>query len=112
MRAILFIIVLMASGAAYAEEPVMIIRFNQESVSYEKQLYNVVKHATEIKPDVVFIANSINPRGANSSSQIKAGNRAQDFVNQLQTMGLARNQVHLSQTEGNLEFQEIHLYAR
>jgi hypothetical protein len=105
-----------AAQSAMSDVPLVIIRFNQRTVMYERQLYNAIAKAVAIKPDVVLDIISFVPLTGNTQAdeRLKDNALAQSskVVNSLRNMGIPQERMHVSR-EGSPEirFHEIHVYV-
>lgn len=96
--------------------PLVVIRFNQRRVFFEKPLYNAVAKAVAVKPNVVFDVVSFVPQGSSSDSQERldanaAGQQGQ-VVKTLQQIGIPRNQIRVSRDVApDAQFHEVYVYV-
>lgn len=99
MRKLLIIITLALSflpvyGSAYADmapetrTPLVVIRFTERNVYYEKALYNAVAKAVETKPDVVF--DVVAMPGLRSST---ANNHSDQVARSIEQMGIPAGRI-------------------
>lgn len=105
-----------ASGGA-SDVPLVIIRFNQRTVMYDRQLYNAVAKAVEIKPEVVFDVVSFVPETGNERTDDRLANDAlaktSDVVNSLRGMGIPQEHMRVSRESApGLRSHEIHVYVQ
>lgn len=99
------------------DKPLMVIRFNQRKVYYEKSLYNTVSKAVVVKPTVMFDVVAVSPVLGDSSEQqsfadatANAGNRV---MKTLRDIGVPQSRMSYSQiTDANIEFPEVRLFVR
>ncbi len=112
----------MPEETAYVSEqpvsniPLVVIRFNQRKVMYERQLYNAIAKAVEVKPSVVldvvsFVPTTGNERNDEKISQAALG-QTSTVVNSLRSMGIPQERMRVS-TEGTpgLPYHEVHIYV-
>lgn len=97
--------------------PLMVIRFNQRSVYFEKQLYNTVSRALQAKSTVMFDLVAVAPaRGdARQQAALKATNAQNGgkVVKVLRDMGVPQSRMTYSQTvDPSLDFGEVRLFVR
>lgn len=91
--------------------PLMIIRFNQRHVYFERSLYNVVSKALEVKSSVMFDLVSMVP-GSERGAAAAEGNLGK-VVSALSEMGVPRSRLSISRQDApNLEASEVHLFVR
>ncbi len=72
-----------AQAQAYRSKPLIIIRFNQPVVHYEKALQSAVLRAMQAKPDIRFTLISFAPAYGNTATQAQLAERAATLVNQI-----------------------------
>lgn len=77
-----FLAALLSPGLSPAgtAAPLMTIRFNNDSVSYEKNLGKAVKMAQEIKPGVFFDLVAISPETENKNTNKKFDDNAKAYA--------------------------------
>lgn len=102
--------------SSHLDTPLMIVRFNQDRVYYEKPLYNAVSQALEAKPGVMFNLVSVVPLTSSASY-----NQKQDavskrnmgaFVGSMVNMGVPENRIRVQyQQAPEVEANEIQLYV-
>lgn len=105
-----------ATQPAASDVPLVIIRFNQRKVMYERQLYNAIAKAVEIKPDVVLDIISFVPQTGNSRAddrlQSSALTQTSGVINSLRGMGIPQERMHVSrEASPNIRFHEVHVYV-
>lgn len=106
-------------GQRYAsanEIPLVVIRFNQRRVFFEKPLYNAVSKAVAAKPNVVFDVVSFVPQASSSGSQDKvdanAASQQASVINTLQQIGISRQQIRVSRDIApDTQFHEVYVYV-
>ncbi len=103
--------------AAQADIPLVVIRFNQPRIHYEKQLYNALQRAVDIKPALLIQLVSYVPQGNDRSSNQRAEKQANAEVAQvmrsLNTMGVPQSRVGVQREQTSaIRYHEIHLYVR
>lgn len=77
-------------AAIEAARPLMVIRFNQRNVYYQRPLYNAASRALQIKPDVVFSVVASGPEADG------VGQRGGEVVQALAGMGIPQRQIQYS----------------
>lgn len=102
--------------AAASEIPLVVIRFNQRKVFYERPLYNAVSKAVAIKPNVVFDVVSFVPQGTSDDSQDKldqmAASQQSAVIGTLRSMGIPARQIRTSRDIApDTQFHEIYIYV-
>ena len=101
---------------AQSNVPLVVIRFNQDRVMFERQLYNAIAKAVEIKPTVVMDVVSFLPETGNDrlneKLHAKASGETARVVNSLVSMGIPKERMHVSQEAGaGLQYHEVHVYV-
>jgi hypothetical protein len=101
-----------AASAAYSDHtttPLMVIRFNQPRVYFQRPLYNAVSKALQAKNTVMFQIINYAPAGA----EAKADRDLQAVLASLNQMGVPPSRIAVSnQEDPSLRFSEVHLYVR
>lgn len=96
--------------------PLLVIRYNQQRVYYEKQLFNAATKALDIKPSVVFSIVSFVPQFGSSSQQKRLEKASSQQINQLvgklREMGLPRDRINVSTEKvSDARHHEIYVYV-
>ena len=98
------------------EKPLMVIRFNQPHLRFEKQLYTVVSQALQAKPSVMFDIVSVAPRAQDSSDQDRYNQMtAQNTHRVLATLtdiGLPQSRISLTTAQDNVPASEVRIFVR
>jgi uncharacterized protein YggE len=95
---------------AQSDVPLLVLRYNQPRIYYDKQLYSAVSKAVAIKPTVTFSLVSFVPAGDGAESAANAQTNA--VVASLQRMGIPRNHINVSnQSVDDSRYHEIYLYV-
>lgn len=102
--------------ASASDIPLVVIRFNQDRVLYEHQLYNAIAKAVEIKPSVVFDVVSFVPKTGNRRKDEKIASHADQetskVVGSLRKMGIPQARMHVTnESAPNLRYHEVHVYV-
>jgi hypothetical protein len=102
---------------SHAEDAVMIIRFNKQSVDYKKQLEQIVSVAMEAKPDVFFDIVTIVPETGSMRKDRENKDKSSLYSNQVvEIMRKAKvipDNIRLSfQNSKIVKDSEIHIFAR
>jgi hypothetical protein len=102
--------------AAQSDSPLMVIRFNQQRVYYDRQLYTAATKALEIKPSVRFSVVSFVPQFGSDNEKKALMNSAvaqtNKLVSELQQMGLPKDRIAVSrEIVGDSRHHEIYLYV-
>jgi hypothetical protein len=112
----LLIAVFGSFGAFAAEKPVMVIRFNQEYVDYQKSLTKVVNSALAAKPDVLFDVVAVVPEAGsksdNAKMQARASQLAAKLVGNLNAAGVKPEQIRTTYQNSAVADSEIHIFVR
>ena len=98
-------------------KPLVLLRFNQRSVYYEKQLFMAISRAVEAKSSVQFDVVSMVPAKQNPQAaaqwQTAAYNHAQQVMQSMQQMGVPRSRIRFrTQPSGGLNYDEVHIFVR
>jgi hypothetical protein len=106
---------LAAPGAI--EKPLVLLRFNQRKVHYERQLFMAISRAVEVKPSVMFELVSVVPAAASADKQSqwqsRAQQHAQDVMASMQEMGVPQSRMHhRSQSMSGIKHDELHIFVR
>ena len=120
IRAFIFSILIATFGLGQAsaeESPLMVVRFNQDYVSYDRQLEKAVNMAVNTKDSVFFDVVSIIPE-TNDNKQNKllkktAEYRADQMVENIQGAGIAPEKIRLTYQNSKLaKNNEVHIFVR
>ena len=98
-------------------KPLVLLRFNQRSVYYEKQLFMAISRAVEAKPGVLFDVVSMVPVQTNPQTaaqwQSVAYNHAQQVMQSMHGMGVPRSRIQFRvQPKQGLNYDEVHIFVR
>lgn len=110
-------LVSLAPGFAAANEPLVIIRFNQARVYYDQQLYRAVAQAVAIKPDLLIDVVSYSPETSDSSAdrqwQQAASQHTQQVVATLEQIGVPRSRISVSgERVAGIASDETHVFVK
>ncbi len=97
--------------------PLMVIRFDRPSVSYDQALYNTLKKVLDRRPDAVFDLVAVAPTAGGPAkvavNSAKARQNAERVLRSLMEMGMPPNRVAVSaKTSSRARSNEVHLYLR
>lgn len=100
-----------------ADKPLVLIRFNQRNVYYDRQLYMAVSRAVEVKPGVMFEVVSFVPNSgdAKRDSEWKktSAAHAKQVITSLNQMGVPASRISYNvQNQQGLRFDEVHIFVR
>jgi hypothetical protein len=120
IRAIVSLLAALAIAApvfAQDREPLVVIRFNQQRVYYDQQLYNAIAKAVAIKPDLMIDLVSYAPQTSNGEANIAwqraAGDHAQRVVASLVQMGVPQSRISVTgQQVAGITSDETHVFVR
>ena len=106
-----------AAQSVYASvetrQPVMVLRFNQRNVHYEKHLASIIRRAQQIKPDVKFDLVSILPAtGDRDFWQRKSTAQVNQLMRSFANNGIAAQRIETSQKMAAVSTDEIHIFVR
>ena len=104
---------LLPHGAqAQSDIPLMVVRYNQAHIYYDKQLYSAVSKAVAIKPEVTFSLVSFVPSSGGEAMDAAATAQTNAFVGRLQNMGIPAAHIHVTkQNVADSQYHEIYLYV-
>ncbi len=112
-------IILSFSFASFANQdtPLIIIRFNQDFVKYEKSLHKSVSAALQVKPSTFFDIVSLVPH-ANKSGKDKEARKTSEaltakIVQNIKGSGVSEDKIRVTyQDNPGVQSPEIHIFAR
>lgn len=101
---------------APSQVPLVVIRYNQPKVFYQRQLYNVVAKAVAIKQDVTFEVVSFVPVSDDSSRSESMAQRAQGqtaaLLKDMTAMGIPAQRIRVSrEAVQDARQHEIYIYV-
>jgi hypothetical protein len=104
------------AGAARGR-PLVVIKFDRPTVSFQQPLYNAVSQALDRRPDATFEIVAVTPNRGNAGQVALASNasrrNAEAVYRSLTDMGLAANRVTLSATtSSSAENNEVQVFVR
>jgi len=97
------------------DQPLVVIRFDQDNVTYEQALYSAVRRVLDRRPEAAFDVVAVAPQGGEQSALAlsKARRQAERVLRSLNEMGLPPNRVSLSATTSQrANVNEVHVYVR
>ncbi|MFH1805049.1 MAG: hypothetical protein ABID63_09195 [Pseudomonadota bacterium] len=99
------------------DKPLVVIRFDSESVKYEQALYNAVNRALERRPEATFDVVAVTPnRGTPAQVALnsnKSKRHAQSVLRSLTDMGMPASRVRVSDaTSPSASANEVHIFVR
>jgi len=98
-----------------SDQPLVVIRFDQDNVNYEQALYSAVRRVLDRRPEAAFDVVAVAPQGGEQSALAlsKARRQAERVLRSLNEMGLPPNRVSLSATTSSrANVNEVHVYVR
>lgn len=98
-----------------SDQPLVVIRFDQDNVNYEQALYSAVRRVLDRRPEAAFDVVAVAPQGGEQSALglSKARRQAERVLRSLNEMGLPPNRVSLSATTSQrANVNEVHVYVR
>jgi len=99
-----------------SEKPLIVIRFNQRHVMYERSLYNTISRALQVKPSAVFDVVSVAPQAKDKASQQRnnaiATQNTRKVLATLHEMGLPESRISLSDASDQLDATEVRIFVR
>ena len=91
------------------EKALVIIRFNQPTVMYERSLYVAISRALQTKPSAIFDVVGMAPGGQEGTAERNLGR----VVGTLTEMGVPRNRLNIvRQANSPVQTSEVHIFAR
>jgi hypothetical protein len=101
---------------AQGAQPLVTIRFNQQRVYFDRQLYGAIEKALAIKPDVMFDVVSLAPEGANAEANKKwqavAGRNTRSVIEAMTGMGVPMDRISVTgQSQAGLRFDETQVFV-
>lgn len=98
-----------ASFSPMGQKPLMIIRFNQRTVMYERPLYVAVSRALETKSSAVFDVVSYAPQDDRGTAERNLGR----VMGTLREMGVPGNRLNVvRQVNAPVDTSEVHIFVR
>jgi hypothetical protein len=102
----------LASAHAQNDVPLLVLRYNQPRIYYDKQLYTAVSKAVAIKPEVRFSIVSFVPDQGGEAMQQAATAQTNALIASLQKMGIPASRISVSSEKVNdAPYHEIYLYV-
>jgi len=104
-------------GGFAGGQPLVMVRFDRNSVDYETALYEAVNNALARYPNasfqVVAVGPAMNAVGQPSQNTAQARLYAERVVRSLQSMGIDPNRINLSATTSpSAQYPEVHVLVR
>ena len=103
--------VLAGAFAAYARTPLVVIRFNQRAVYFERPLYQAASQAIKVKPDVAFEVVGLVP---DNTYRSWAEQKAAEVKDSLVKMGVPASRIQETVETGSTPepYAQVHVYVR
>lgn len=102
----------LAQTEVETRQPVMIIRFNQRNVNFERHLATVVQRATQKKSDVIFDIVGLMPANANPNADQNAATNLSRVVGAFHANGVPDTQIAVSRQESPVTTDEVYIFVR
>lgn len=117
IKLIALIIMLTANYSFAADKELIIIRFNNDHVNYDKSLRKVVSSALEIKPETFFDIVTINPEGKTRRESLKnkeeSENLTNEVVGKIKAHGIADDRLRVTyQASSDVSSTEVHIFVK
>jgi hypothetical protein len=97
------------------QAPLMVIRFNQPVVLYQKALYDTMVQAFKVKPSAKFDVVSVARKGKNADQQKEfddvAAQNTGKVIATFQEMGMPLTRYTLSTTTEPVKYSEVRIYV-
>lgn len=101
-----------ANAQSQSDVPLLVLRYNQPHIYYDKQLFSAVSKAVAIKPTVTFSLVSFVPAVGGEAMEAAANSHATTLVKKLQGMGIPAGHIKVSQQRvDDAKYHEIYLYV-
>lgn len=98
------------ASADHYSTPLMVVRFNQRKVYFERQLYEAVSRAVEAKPSVRFLLVSHVPQYGSSDTAERNFNKV---YRTLTDMGVPASRISSERfADGAITESEVHVFVR
>jgi len=98
------------------EKPLIVVRFNQRYVMYERPLYNTISSALSAKADAMFDVVCITPKAHDAHDQTHYNQVAQQnchkVLGTLQEMGLPQSRMNVTNASDSVAFNEVRIFVR
>lgn len=96
--------------------PLVVIRYNQPRIYYDKQLYNAISKAVKIKPSVTLSLVSFIPENGSEDRRERVKNLAEKQLSKLMVdlrkMGIPRDRISVSKEYvPDARYHEVYLYV-
>jgi hypothetical protein len=90
--------------------PLVTIRFNKPVVDYQRQLYQAISRAVQIKPEVMI---DLVTKGSASSGSDPSALRAREVAAVLNSMGVPSSRITMNhQQMSGADYPEVRVYVR
>lgn len=103
------------AGVQARQTPLMVIRFNQPAVLYQKALYDTMVQAFKVKPSAKFDVVSVSRRGSTPEQQKQyddiAAQNTGKVIATFQEMGMPLSRYTLSTTTEPVKYSEVRIYV-
>ncbi len=102
--------------ASHVDTPLMVVRFNQARVYYQKPLFSAVKQAFKAKPSVHFNVISLVPVGRDKAAGARLGRKARtntsNIVQAMVNMGVPQSRINVQYRQQNaIRADEVHIFV-
>ncbi|MEI7669976.1 MAG: hypothetical protein WCJ33_07830 [Pseudomonadota bacterium] len=98
------------------ETPLMVIRFNQARIMFEKSLYETIARALEMKPNAKFEVVSVTRKASDSSIQKRyeelSARNLNKVVDTLHEINLPADRFTTRSTYEYIKYDEVRIYIR
>lgn len=99
-----------------SQTPLMVIRYNQSKVFYQRQLYNAVSRAVSIKPGVMFEVVSFVPStgdsGRDEVQAARADQQMKALLADMNQIGVPAQRIHATrEAASDAKQHEIYIYV-
>jgi len=106
-----------STGAVTSRRPLVVIRFDRPTVSYQQPLYSAVNRVLERRPGAAFELVAITPNiGGPAQVAVNSNNSrrsAEQVLRSLTEMGLPSSRISMSaRSSAQAQSNEVHLYLR
>lgn len=99
------------------DKPLMVVRFNQRMVHYERSLYGAVSQAVNAKPSVMFELVAASPMYGDRNQQQKlhemAGQAGSRVLGTMRDMGVPQSRMSYNiVSDPSIDYPEVRVYVR
>ncbi len=102
-----------AAPRDHTNTPLVIIRFNQRHVYFQRPLYTAVSRALEVKPSARFTMVSVVPTHGGERKYRAAETNFSKVVQYMREMGIPQSRITVNRRSSNaVKTGEVHVYVK